>query len=62
MAIAAGPEKQVGKLVIRNIGLMLSGMLEQPILDADTIVAGGRAHRRGRAGGGVRHRRRARGD
>jgi enamidase len=27
------------KLVIRNIGLLLSGMLEQPILDADTIVA-----------------------
>ncbi len=31
------------KLVIRNVGLMLSGRLEQPILDADTIVAvGGR--------------------
>src|SRR4051794_2716355 len=28
-----------GKLVIRNIGLLLSGMLEKPILDADTIVA-----------------------
>ncbi|MBV9749407.1 MAG: amidohydrolase family protein, partial [Acetobacteraceae bacterium] len=41
MAIAAGPEKQVGKLVIRNIGLMLSGRLEEPILDADTIVAEG---------------------
>src|SRR5918998_589469 len=27
------------KLVIRNIGLMLSGDLERPILDADTIVA-----------------------
>jgi len=27
------------KLVIRNIGLILSGMLEQPILDGDTIVA-----------------------
>ncbi len=27
------------KLVIRNIGLMLSGALENPILDADTIVA-----------------------
>ncbi|GAB4360923.1 MAG: amidohydrolase family protein [Kiloniellaceae bacterium] len=27
------------KLVIRNIGLMLSGDLRQPILDADTIVA-----------------------
>src|SRR4051794_24541928 len=32
---AAGPTK----LVIRNIGLLLSGMLEKPILDADTIVA-----------------------
>src|ERR1700726_4564002 len=32
---AAGPTK----LVIRNIGLMLSGALEKPILDADTIVA-----------------------
>jgi enamidase len=28
-----------GKLVIRNVGLMLSGDLAQPILDADTIVA-----------------------
>ena len=27
------------KLVIRNIGLMLSGAIENPILDADTIVA-----------------------
>jgi enamidase len=27
------------KLVIKNIGLMLSGDLEKPILDADTIVA-----------------------
>ncbi len=27
------------KLVIRNIGLMLSGDLDQPILDADTVVA-----------------------
>src|SRR5712671_1696899 len=32
---AAGPSK----LVIRNIGLVLSGALERPILDADTIVA-----------------------
>jgi enamidase len=39
MALAAGPEKQVGKLVIRNVGLMLSGRLEEPLLDADTIVA-----------------------
>jgi len=28
-----------GKLVIRNIGLLLSGALEKPILDADAIVA-----------------------
>src|SRR6202051_4159057 len=32
---ASGPTK----LVIRNIGLLLSGALEKPILDADTIVA-----------------------
>lgn len=30
---------QSNKLVIHNIGLMLSGDLEKPILDADTIVA-----------------------
>ena len=27
------------KLVIRNIGLLLSGDLAKPILDADTVVA-----------------------
>src|SRR6202790_3734593 len=32
---AAGPTR----LVIRNIGLLLSGAMEKPILDADTIVA-----------------------
>src|ERR1700716_1436532 len=32
---AAGPTK----LVIRNIGLLLGGALEKPILDADTILA-----------------------
>jgi enamidase len=32
---AAGPTR----LVIRNIGLVLSGALEKPILDADTILA-----------------------
>src|ERR1700724_1777220 len=32
---ASGPTK----LVIRNIGLMISGAMEKPILDADTIVA-----------------------
>jgi enamidase len=39
MALAAGVDKQVGKLVVSNIGLLLSGALEAPILDADTIVA-----------------------
>jgi enamidase len=39
MALAAGPEKQTGKLVVTNIGLLLSGALEAPIIDADTIVA-----------------------
>jgi enamidase len=28
-----------GKLVIRNIGLLLSGDLDRPVLDADTVVA-----------------------
>src|ERR1700679_1480930 len=32
---ATGPTK----LVIRNIGLLLSGAMEKPILDADTVVA-----------------------
>ena len=41
MALAAGPERQTGTMVIRNIGLFLSGRLEEPILDADTIVATG---------------------
>ena len=39
MALATGPDTQQGKLVISNIGLMLSGALERPILDADTVVA-----------------------
>src|SRR5690349_12938274 len=39
------------KLVIRNIGLLLSGALERPILDADTLVAeNGRITGIGRAG------------
>ena len=29
------------KMVIRNIGLLLSGDLDKPILDADTVVAVG---------------------
>jgi hypothetical protein len=42
------------KLAIKNVGLMLSGDLEKPILDADAIVAvngrGGGEDRRRRAG------------
>jgi enamidase len=34
----AGKAKGPAKLVIRNIGLLLSGALEKPIVDADTIV------------------------
>jgi enamidase len=34
--LAATPQ---GKLVIRNVGLMLSGDLDRPILEADTVVA-----------------------
>tara|TARA_B100001057_G_scaffold489018_1_gene574482 strand:- start:2079 stop:3272 length:1194 start_codon:yes stop_codon:yes gene_type:complete len=34
-----GQEEIKGKLVIKGIGLLLSGDLAQPILDADTIVA-----------------------
>ena len=37
MADVAAAEKS-GKVVIQNIGLMLSGDLDQPILDADTVV------------------------
>ncbi len=32
---SAGPTK----LVIRNVGLMLSGRMEQPILEADCLIA-----------------------
>ena len=39
MAEAAATGGASGKLVIRNIGLLLSGDLAKPILDADTIVA-----------------------
>jgi enamidase len=37
MATAAVEEKS-GKVVLRNIGLLLSGDIDHPILDADTIV------------------------
>jgi enamidase len=32
-------KKMPARLLIRNIGLLLSGSLEQPILDADTVLA-----------------------
>ncbi|MFZ1416391.1 MAG: amidohydrolase family protein [Defluviicoccus sp.] len=34
-------ETTVAKLVIRNIGILISGDLKRPILDADTVVAAG---------------------
>lgn len=43
MAHEATPAPAAGKTVIRNIGLLLSGAIENPVLDADTIlVEGGR--------------------
>ncbi|HWU00578.1 MAG TPA: hypothetical protein VN229_23270, partial [Terriglobales bacterium] len=39
MAEAAASGSPSGKLVIRNIGLLLSGDIEKPILAADTVVA-----------------------
>jgi len=36
-----GKSATSSKLVIRNIGLLLSGDLERPILDADTVVCAG---------------------
>src|SRR4051794_9320646 len=36
---ATAPSTTQQKLVIRNIGLVLSGAVENPILDADTVVA-----------------------
>jgi enamidase len=51
MAEAQSGGVTTGKLVIRNIGLLLSGDLERPILDADTIVAvDGRIAAIGKAG------------
>src|SRR5512134_586962 len=35
-AASGGP---AGKMVIRNVGLMLSGDLKRPILDADALIA-----------------------
>jgi len=37
----AKAEGGAAKLVIRNIGLLLSGDLQRPLLDADTVVAAG---------------------
>ncbi len=38
MAAPSGPAAKSGKVVIRNVGLMLSGDIDRPILDADTMV------------------------
>ncbi len=37
MAVAGSVDK-LGKVVIRNVGLMLSGDIDRPILDADTVI------------------------
>jgi len=39
MAEEKAPKPGASKLVIRNLGLILSGDLRNPILDADTVVA-----------------------
>ena len=39
MALIATNQAPKGKLVVKNIGLMLSGDLQAPILDADCIIA-----------------------
>jgi enamidase len=39
MAEAQSAGDSAGRMVIRNIGLLLSGDLNRPILDADTVVA-----------------------
>jgi enamidase len=39
MATEAARDGKAGRLVIRNIGLLLSGDLDRPLLDADTVVA-----------------------
>jgi enamidase len=39
MATEAATDGKAGRLVIRNIGLLLSGDLDRPVLDADTVVA-----------------------
>jgi enamidase len=49
--MSSDPQSSANTLVVRNIGLMLSGNLEQPIIDADTIVvADGRITGIGKAG------------
>ncbi len=48
MAVAAAVQSS-GKVVIKHIGLLLSGDIDRPILDADTIVVeDGRIAERGR--------------
>ncbi|MER9295217.1 amidohydrolase family protein [Mesorhizobium sp. M0621] len=49
--MSSDPQSSANTLVVRNIGLMLSGNLAQPIIDADTIVvADGRIAGIGKAG------------
>ncbi|MGQ9368013.1 amidohydrolase family protein [Azospirillum sp. ST 5-10] len=39
MAVEQGGGAAKGKTVVRNVGLMLSGDLDRPVLDADAVVA-----------------------
>jgi enamidase len=51
MAVEVSNAPMKGKLVVANLGIVLSGDLDRPILDADTIVAtDGRITAIGRAG------------
>ena len=58
--VAAGPAK--GKLVIRNLGLILSGELERPLLDGDAIIVVDGRNPGDRPRGRARPRRRGSGD
>ncbi|QND66519.1 amidohydrolase family protein [Mesorhizobium loti] len=49
--MSSDPQSSANTLIVRNIGLLLSGNLAQPIIDADTIVvADGRITGIGKAG------------
>ena len=57
MADPAGTAQKSGKVVIRNIGLLLSGDIDQPILSSRHHRRARRPHHRGRQGRRLRHER-----